>query len=152
MSWRIVLQSLQHNLFSDRHKNQPATPRLTDISFWWFQGAVFGLKDVDGRLHVTKVLMEDNTVSRKTNALFLEQIQMSHCQNERSFTWGAKMNMKVNRSWQLLKAGTDHTGSLHSLNHYCFLSQPNKIWLLYEIYFQGNHGWANRLLYTTFMP
>lgn len=25
------------------------------------------------------------------------------------------MNMKVNRSWQLLKAGTDHTGSLHSL-------------------------------------
>lgn len=36
-------------------------------------------------------------------------------QNKRSLTSGAKMNMKLNRSGQLLKAGTEHTGFLHSL-------------------------------------
>lgn len=45
----------------------------------------------------------------------LKQWQMSHSQNEQSLTWGAKINMKVNRSWTLLKAGTKHTSFLHSL-------------------------------------
>lgn len=37
---------------------------------------------------------------------------MSCSQNERSLTWGARMDMKVNQSQQLLKAGTEHTGFL----------------------------------------